>query len=155
MSCKGTKLILKGGDEHYSSTSNVAKENGRKFTVDLRRNNATFCKIKYDKGIYQNNDKRCDFLFTISKNAVIEDWLFVELKGQDIKEAVLQISNTIDQIGSNTLKDAKVSAFIVSSKSPRAARFDIIKAKESFRKKYRHLNATLDSQNSHYICTVS
>ncbi len=136
MSCTQVRAILGGEDKCYSSTSNVAEENKRKFSLQLLKNGATFCKIKYDKCVYNGTEERCDYLFTVNINHNIQEWVFVELKGQDITKAFNQISAAIRQVGHNNLREKKISAFVVPSKVPKAARTDIGRAKETFAKRH-------------------
>lgn len=147
MSCNKAKELLGGSDECYSSVSPVAEENKRRFELSIKNTQKTFCKIKYDGCLYKGVDEHCDFIFTVNQNNDIEEWIFVELKGKKIKKAIEQIGATIDQIKPNS----KISAFVVSSRVPRASKETAI-AKERFAKKYKCIPTV---KNNHLTYTVS
>lgn len=73
------------------------------------------------------NGPKCDHLL-IDANLVEH---FVELKGSDVKHALLQLERSIEQLGVNTPR----YAFVVSTKCPMIGA-DIQRAKKKFKVKY-------------------
>ncbi len=150
MNCKGLKAILGGTDKCYSATETKAEENKRTFYLDVRNDKISFCRIKYDKCIYQGKDEHCDYIFALNHSDKKTEWLFIELKGQDIKKGIDQITASIKQIGQSKLK-GRLSAFVVSSKVPKAARSDVKNAKERFAKTFKTIPIVKNNTYTHIV----
>ncbi|MCE1240432.1 MAG: hypothetical protein LWW83_10970 [Azonexaceae bacterium] len=68
-----------------------------------------------DNGVIDNDKKRCDNALTIPEQKIA---YFIELKGEDIKKAAIQIAATINHFG-DKLNDYTVNGRIVCSRVPR------------------------------------
>jgi hypothetical protein len=95
----------------------AAEEKGRKFHLLLPKGE-TACRIKVDKClVFSSKTKKCDFLF---KRCKTDDYFFVELKGQDITQAFLQLTTTVKLLKETLgIKKENCYAFISASKVPR------------------------------------
>lgn len=140
MCCDKAKEIVGGGDHCYTN-SHTASENASRFELIVRdKNTFSFCRIKYDGCAYMGMDKRCDYVFTVCKhndadNYETIEWIFVELKGQEIETAIEQLAASIRRIGMQRLQGNK-AAVVVSSRVPKGGNSKINKAKEAFVKEF-------------------
>lgn len=114
------KRAFPDADPKCFSNSTVASENRRKLTLELKsKGKNSVCKIKVDGCLIKDQEtKKCDFVFVICPE---ERFLFVELKGTDINQAVNQILATIRYFQEKTkiVKD-QIEGFIVASSVPKA-----------------------------------
>lgn len=98
----------------------TVSENGMKFEItglsDDRAALTKLEKIKVDGCLLKDSSiKKCDFLFIYND----KKFLFVELKGKNIEEAVKQLTSTIRLfMGEGVLQQKEVRAFIVSKRHP-------------------------------------
>ena len=127
MLSKKLKEIFQNKDTCFDDAKTVAKENGKKLTLDLSNmpSQRRSCLIRVDDCLIKHQDiemKKCDFWFHVSENDnnKIEDNynIFVEFKGGHIDTAYQQITNTIKwikpQIG---LTQSNCYAAIVASRA--------------------------------------
>lgn len=72
----------------------TCEENHRELRLKTKR--ASFWKIKIDGGVRKegSSNKKCDFLIMEEKKEKI--WIYVELKGEDLKKAYKQILDTFN-----------------------------------------------------------
>lgn len=149
---------LGGEIEKHYSLKTAASENGKTFRIefadDVNREKEKVCCIKVDRGIIPKKDtssKKCDFLFYHGK---IEDYHFVELKGQDISQAVEQIKATVlfvkEKLAEKTVKLPKkaIYGYIVSSSLPKEANQKYRKLKEIF---IKEIGANLEKATNVFI----
>ncbi len=107
-------------------------ENKRTFRI---KNNSSFDinKVKVD-GCYILEGTKCDYLFEIINNKIIEQVFYVELKGSNITHAIEQLESTIlhCNIIHNSIKYKK--CYIVASRYPSSGQSSQI-LKTKFKKK--------------------
>ena len=121
----------------------VVKENKRKFIID-NPNNLTILKVKVDDCL-DIPGKKCDWLLiTLNEQAAH----FVELKGNKVEYALLQLENAIKVIskpaqGFIKRKFSKIFAYAILSHCPIDST-EIQNKKIDFRRK---LNAVLEIKN--------
>lgn len=151
--------FLGGNVEHYSSKTSVS-EKGKTFRIEfaaeIDREKEKICCIKVDKGIIHDTlTKKCDFLFYHGK---IADYHFVELKGQDIAQAVEQIKVTVtfvrNKLAEKEVKLTKkaIYGYIVSSSLPKEANQKFRKLKEQF---VKEIGTNLDKATNLYIKQIT
>jgi hypothetical protein len=97
-------------------------------------------KIHVDGCEIDDDDIKCDFMH-LAKN--IE--MYIELKGQDLSHAMLQIERTMKMLSSNLQKQAKIS-YIICTRSPLSST-EIQNYDRQFRIKY---NSKLFIKSSPY-----
>lgn len=90
----------------------VCEENHQELRLETKR--ASFWKIKIDGGVRKegSSNKKCDFLIIEEEKEKI--WIYVELKGEDLKKAYKQILDTFKLYEE---KDKINYAAVVSSSS--------------------------------------
>jgi len=88
----------------------VFQENRSKLTID-NEDQVSGTKVIVD-GCQITNGIRCDFMY-LAKNVEF----FIELKGQDLKHALDQISATIKSLSSDPKRQKKIS-IIICTRSP-------------------------------------
>jgi len=71
----------------------TASEEGKTYTLNNLRN-LEIAKVKVDGCMFNENVKKCDWLFLIAEDKVI----FVELKGSDIRQGVKQLEETYNRL---------------------------------------------------------
>lgn len=105
-----------------------AEENGRSFYIEKGTPINIIDKVKVDAYLLDSNDfKKCDYLFIVKdkpKNNAEEGdpikYIFVELKGTEVKTAIKQIENTIDIFyNEGVLKKVYVDGVLVFAKYPK------------------------------------
>lgn len=137
MTCLETlrKAFPKASD-HCFDQKLAVEEKGRKFRIELKKgSDETFCRAQIDGcAIDDDTVEKCDSLFLRCKT---EDFLFVELKGKDVKKGFSQLLSTI-LLTKPFFKFQKrqVHGFIVSSRVPNGA--DVQNMKAEFRKNHGH-----------------
>ena len=90
----------------------VVEENGKKYNLN-NHSGFSFRKVKIDKCLDQGiGKKRCDYLMDCED---LKRVIFIELKGGDLKKAVVQISSTILYL-KNEFINYRIDARIVGSK---------------------------------------
>lgn len=100
----------------------VVKEKKSKFSIS---NDVSLDQIdKYKIDNFFDSSKvqpKCDYLFTYKENKIdITTFIFVELKGCDIKHAYYQLHNTIENFyKEGLLRDKKIRAALVYSHYPK------------------------------------
>lgn len=97
-------------------------------------------KIHVDGCEINDNGLKCDFLH-IAKDTE----MYIELKGQDLSHAMLQIERTMEKLSSNLQKQAKIS-YIICTRSPLSST-EIQNYDRQFRIKY---NSKLIIKSSPY-----
>lgn len=124
------KREIKDGHKVKCGSIGTCKENQRKFVL----NNANdFYKVQIDGGVVPKGEepKCCDFYFF--KKDEIE--IFVELKGSDVKRALLQIEQSIKDF---SYEYPKKYAFVISSKIPKST--DEQKTMEKFKRNNKNVS---------------
>jgi hypothetical protein len=97
----------------------TVKEKKSSFTIE-NSSSKDINKVEVDGCLNQStSNKKCDFLFEVLNNSIIEEVLYIELKGKDIANAIKQLEQTIQfcnsQYNHNTLKQ---ECYIVASRVP-------------------------------------
>jgi hypothetical protein len=118
MCCAELQVILASPDKDCFSERTVAREKGKKFTLD-NRTGQPVCRVKIDNCLTTSRQTRkCDFLF---KACGPDKYFLVELKGIDISDAVLQIVSTYNTISPRiNKKPEQFKGVVVSSSVPAA-----------------------------------
>jgi len=96
-------------------------------------------------GCVINKGPRCDYLLINSSS--VEH--FVELKGSDVRHAIVQLKRSIEQV-STDVRGGEKKAFVVSTRCPLASP-EVQKHQLDFRKKYK---AALTISSSGYECKI-
>lgn len=127
----------------------VVKENKRKFIID-NHNNLTILKVEVD-GCLDIPGKKCDWLLIVLNESTAH---FVELKGNKVEYALLQLENAIKVISEPAKgfikgKFSKIYAYAILSHCPIDST-EIQNRKKDFRK----LNAKLEIKNKSITKTV-
>lgn len=119
-------------EEHKKKCGNIGtcKENQRVFVLN---NAEDFYRVQIDGGVVPEGEepKSCDFYFF--KKDEIE--IFVELKGGNVKRALLQIEQSIKDF---SYKYPKKYAFVISSKMPKST--DEQKSMEKFKRNNKSIS---------------
>lgn len=128
----------------------VVEENGRKFTL-LVKKSLTAEKVRVDDGIIKcKNTKKCDWAILVNSNNNSEIF-FIELKGVDLKQAIEQLESTILKIGDFHCGYASKQAHAVCSKiipgfvSSAQVKAVIFKKKYGFTLRWHSQSATIKS----------
>ena len=118
----------------YSSDKIVpAEENGRKFRIKNNKS-LNINKVKVDN-CYITDGKRCDYLFEIINDNIIEQVFYVELKGSNITHAIEQLEVTMIFCKTIHNKVKNKKCFIVASRYPSAGQSSQI-LKSKFKRKH-------------------
>ena len=88
---------------------------------------------------------RCDYL--LINNSSVE--YFVELKGSDVRHALVQLEKSIKQVSAD-VRTGEKKAFVISTRCPLAST-EVQTQQLHFRKKYK---ATLTIRSSGYKCNI-
>ena len=99
------------------SHSTVAREKNKEFRIETQY---AVCKVKNDGCLsIDNNEKKCDFIFYCEESKHL---FLVELKGEDVVEAVQQIRASYRKFAKAVSKEKLViKGIVVSGGVPRAA----------------------------------
>ena len=128
-------------DNCTKSTANkkiILRENRSVITFQNKEENEVVV-VEVDGCEINDNGVKCDYLL-LDNN---KDEHFIELKGQNIKHAIKQLSRSIEKLSSD-VKNGKKLCFIITTRSPlSAASIQVLRVK--FRKKY---NSDLIVKNS-------
>ena len=125
----------------------VFKDRGNKQEYRIiNSDSVSICKIKVDNCLISSSN-RCDYLaIKCAANQVVESLYFIELKGSDLKHALVQIEETIKHSQLKTLLSTKpkIYARIVLNKQ----RTPDIKSSEKirFEKMIKRLGGNLKTQ---------
>ncbi|OAV73135.1 hypothetical protein Barb6_00525 [Bacteroidales bacterium Barb6] len=131
MSCKCFSADIPSAKKSFCEKVELSKckcrarltvcENKRKFQIDSDINLSQIDKIKVDGFLETSSlESKCDYLFIYRYNKKEDVYIFVELKGTDIKHAIKQIGCSINMFYSNGfLKNKKVRGAIVFSTYPK------------------------------------
>jgi hypothetical protein len=92
----------------------VVKDSGNKQEYRVTNNNGKeICKIKVD-GCLIKESERCDYLILSCED---KSAFFVELKGHDLKKAIVQIDSSLTNLMTE-IKEFKIYARIVLNRNP-------------------------------------
>lgn len=95
-------------------SSNIScEENTRRLSLKSPQDHL-FYKVRVDKGLDCTQETKCDFL--IIKESDDSIWLYVELKGKDLKKAFKQIEVTHNRYKNTINTNKKFYGAIVASK---------------------------------------
>jgi hypothetical protein len=109
-------MITKCNKLTSNSIISVA-ENNRNFRI-INASLFSVNEVAVD-GCYITFGLRCDYLFEIINNEIIEKIFYVELKGSDIHHAILQLEETL--LNCTTIhNNIKKECYIIASKFPKA-----------------------------------
>lgn len=89
-------------------------ENGMTYK-GININNRRVIRYQVDGGLISDDRKRCDNALAMPE---INTVYFVELKGEDIRKAAVQIAHTVSEFN-NELKNSSVFGRIICSRIPR------------------------------------
>lgn len=132
--------------EHCTETNTnrlvVFKENKSKLTIENTRQ-LLATKIKVD-GCQITEGLRCDFLYILDNQE-----FFIELKGQDLSQAIRQLEETIRQLSLDEKKQVKTS-FIICTRSPLSSA-KIQNLQVRFKKYYNSDLIVKSSPHSHKV----
>ncbi|RAJ06575.1 hypothetical protein LX64_01702 [Chitinophaga skermanii] len=97
----------------------------------LNKDEVSSTKVHVDGCAISDNGVKCDYLHLVEdKNLEI----YIELKGQDLRQAMKQIERTISILGSKK-QQQKLKSYIICSRSPLAST-EIQQYDRTFRKHY-------------------
>ncbi len=123
MCCAALQVTLEATDkDNCFSQATVAREHGKKFTVD-NRSGQPVCRVQVDKCLITSTaTQKCDYLF---KACGPDKYFLVELKGADVIHAVRQIVRTYDIVSPKIKKPPRqYKGIIVSSRVPAGTQYD-------------------------------
>lgn len=117
-------------------------------------NHKYVCEVKVDGCLITTKQRKCDFLFEVytDKPDIIEELIYVELKGSNLEHGAKQILET-DMALHAIYSQKKISskkAFIITSRSPLSSK-ELRVLKTDFWKKYK---IVLDIKNRSYEHSV-
>ncbi|MFM2375493.1 MAG: hypothetical protein RLZZ165_590 [Bacteroidota bacterium] len=129
------KAVFPGADACCFSDGTVVEENKRKFTVRWeRKGKRSICRIKVDGCLVTDpTQKKCDYVFLICPE---QEFLFVELKGTDIKRGMEQLRATIEFFRSKSstpIPQEKILGYVVSSAVPSSSNQEVRDAQIRFK----------------------
>ncbi|OHD14068.1 MAG: hypothetical protein A2086_12085 [Spirochaetes bacterium GWD1_27_9] len=91
----------------------VTEAEGKKFVI-INNSCKKFCKLVVDGCIFDNNEKKCDYLVLNCDDNI---GYLVELKGRHLLEAIEQINISFDKLKNNFDKSDKINAVVIVSKA--------------------------------------
>jgi hypothetical protein len=115
--------VLGGLDEHYFSTKGKVsctdkKGNATTFTI-INNSKKQVCKIDIESiiNLEKPNQKKCDYIVGLEDE---KKTLFIELKGTDWKDGIVQIEETIKYANIRNLECKSREAFIIGKNIPKS-----------------------------------
>jgi hypothetical protein len=129
------EAVFPDAEDCCFSVGTVAKENKSKFTVRWeRKGELSICRIKVDGCLITDpTQKKCDYVFLICPE---QEFLFVELKGTEIKHGIQQLLATIEFFRSKSstpIPQEKILGYVVSSSVPSSSNQEVREAQIRFK----------------------
>ncbi len=138
MCCKDIRQALGASDECCRDNVLIAKENGKKFSLQLPKGSTdTVCCIHVDNCLIQDiSQQKCDYWLCHCQPNIYQNY-FVEFKGGNITHGFNQIVATIEQVrqkGINLPKESIHGVILANSIPSLSAGTQ--KLKDKFKKDY-------------------
>jgi hypothetical protein len=114
---KQSKVVC---EEAKKSKNQQGKEKPQHILINTNRNHLIL-QIKIDGGVFKNMGKgenRCDFLLIIENDQASEAAVFVEIKGQDWHQGLVQLAKTIKEMQANVANCACFARLVTTDKTP-------------------------------------